>query len=130
MPQRFGGGIEKYVSRTMKLRVMVGDYPPWMAKHRRRLYIVTAILSAPLWMRRRDLRHLREQAIRETERTGVPHVLDHIIPLRHPYVCGLTVPWNLRVVPHKVNVAKNGSWHPDQLSMDLPHEAKQHVLPL
>lgn len=33
-------------------------------------------------------------------------MLDHIIPLRHPEVCGLHVPWNLRVVKRETNLKK------------------------
>lgn len=36
--------------------------------------------------------------------------LDHIIPLNHPRVCGLTVPWNLRTVPRAANISKSNAW--------------------
>jgi hypothetical protein len=37
---------------------------------------------------------------------GHPHQVDHIYPLIHPRLCGLHVPWNLRVVPTALNQAK------------------------
>ena len=43
---------------------------------------------------------------RRVLKAGPSYELDHIIPLRHPLVCGLHVPWNVRVVLKKTNVKK------------------------
>ncbi len=39
--------------------------------------------------------------------TGIPHDVDHIIPLRGKEVCGFHVWYNLRVITHKENEFKN-----------------------
>lgn len=39
--------------------------------------------------------------------TGVPFALDHIIPVVHPYVCGLHVENNLQVIPRLLNSKKS-----------------------
>jgi hypothetical protein len=46
-------------------------------------------------------------------------VVDHDIPLNHPYVCGLTVPHNLKVMTRGQNAAKADKFSPDQLELEL-----------
>ena|SRR5215472_262165 len=44
----------------------------------------------------------REAQIRTVE-TGIPHDVDHIIPLRGRHVCGLHIPVNLQIIPSSAN---------------------------
>lgn len=112
-------GVEKYVSRNTKRRILAGDIPPWITKHPRRAYLISSFLAAPLWVRSTDFKFIRQEADALTLATGVKHVLDHLVPVSHPYVCGLTVPWNVVSVPRLVNAAKSNKWHPDQEEFDF-----------
>lgn len=107
----------RYFNTRLRPLLLAGNEPPWLRRHPRRSYIVAAVLSAPPWTDRKALNALRDEARRLTALTGVEHVLDHIVPLCHPYVCGLTVPWNLRVITRAQNAAKSNHWTPDQLEL-------------
>lgn len=50
--------------------------------------------------------------------TGVPHEVDHIIPLQGKNVCGLNVPWNLQLLTQSENASKKNKVFPE-LARDL-----------
>ena len=53
------------------------------------------------------MRKLYLQAIELTKITGERYVVDHIVPLINDSVCGLHVPWNLRVITQDENLKKS-----------------------
>jgi len=68
--------------------------------------------ATPPWITRRqksEMRAIYQIAITMTKTTGEKYVVDHIWPLRSDFVCGLHVPWNLRVITQAENLAKSNT---------------------
>jgi hypothetical protein len=66
--------------------------------------------ATPPWLTRKqksEIRQLYQIAITMSKTTGERYVVDHIIPLRSDEVCGLHVPWNLRVTTQEENLKKS-----------------------
>jgi hypothetical protein len=66
--------------------------------------------ATPRWLtpsERLQMRELYVQARKMTELTRERYVVDHIVPLRGEDVCGLHVPWNLRVITQEENLKKS-----------------------
>jgi hypothetical protein len=64
--------------------------------------------AVPKWFDsiKEDVQKIYIEARTKTLETGIPHEVDHIIPLVSEYVCGLHVPNNLRVVTRYENRSK------------------------
>lgn len=111
--------VARYFSPTLRRYILAGKEPEWLRRHSRRSYIVACCLASLPWIDRTDLALLRSWTKVMTIFTGETHVLDHIIPVQHPHVCGLSVPWNMQVVPYRVNAFKSNRWAPDQMELVL-----------
>lgn len=115
--------------RGLRRRVLSGeDVPEWLANHPRRRRLELALLSTPPWVKPAELQAVYNEAARLTELLGREFNVDHIIPLAHPRVCGLNVPWNMRAIPIEANRAKGNAWcqwhgdlfsEPEQFCLDL-----------
>lgn len=67
----------------------------------------TKLKATPKWANRKAIRDFYREAQRQTEATGIPHEVDHIVPLQGRTVRGLHVENNLRVVTLAVNREKS-----------------------
>lgn len=66
--------------------------------------------ATPRWLTAEDKLEIRLKyrlAIEMTRRTGVRHVVDHVVPLQGEEVCGLHVPWNMEVITQDENLKKS-----------------------
>lgn len=66
--------------------------------------------ATPKWITSEQkliMRKLYLQAQKLTKITGGRYAVDHIVPLISPDVCGLHVPWNLRVTTQEENLKKS-----------------------
>ncbi len=71
--------------------------------------------ATPKWItagQKLAMRQLYLQAMELTKLTGERYVVDHIVPLISDEVCGLHVPWNLRVITQEENLRKSNKLEP------------------
>ena len=83
----------------------------------RKLYKERVKEATPNWVKLHHLdqmQYLYDLRDDATILTGEEHHLDHIVPLNHPDICGLHVPWNLQVLPANLNLKKSNTWEPSQ----------------
>lgn len=94
----------------------------WAKDNKARCNAKTAIRRAarlratPPWLTesmRAECLAIYAEAKRLTSETGVPHEVDHVVPLHGINVCGLHVPWNLQILTEQENRAKHNSVRED-----------------
>lgn len=62
--------------------------------------------ATPAWANKAAIKAFYEEARRMTEATGIPHEVDHIVPLRGKLVWGFHIEGNLQVIPATMNRRK------------------------
>lgn len=116
-------GMIDYLGRKPSRDALLrGETPKWIANSLRANYIKAIVLSAPPWVDLKALRALQARARWETQMHQELYVLDHIVPLNNPRVCGLTVPWNLQIIPWRTNLSKSNEFCPEQLELPMPEQ--------
>lgn len=69
--------------------------------------------ATPSWLTEKQLHDITviyNACAKVSERTGKPHHVDHVIPLQGENICGLHVPWNLAIIPAKMNLSKSNTY--------------------
>lgn len=67
--------------------------------------------ATPAWADPQAMNEIYADAARLTDETGIDHEVDHIVPLKHPLVCGLHVEANLQILTRAENRAKRNSFN-------------------
>lgn len=76
-------------------------------------YNASKVRATPAWADQKEILAFYELAAKLAAETGVPHNVDHVVPLQSRLVCGLHTPANLQVLPKAVNQSKSNRWWPD-----------------
>jgi hypothetical protein len=69
--------------------------------------------ATPKWANKEEIKKFYELAMIKKKETGESWVVDHIVPLQSPLVCGLHVEHNLRVISGLENGRKWNKFWPD-----------------
>lgn len=73
---------------------------------------VPMVVNGPkvAWRNLDKINAFYKEAKRLTEETGIPHEVDHIVPVHSRHVCGLHNEFNLRVIPGTQNRRKGNTF--------------------
>lgn len=67
----------------------------------------------PCWLtkeQKQEIKEIYKKSKAITKETGIPHHVDHIIPLQGKEVSGLHVPWNLQILTATDNCSKHNKY--------------------
>ncbi len=111
-PGSFGGRPNRKLRERILLHGMKAMPPSW-----KRQWMMQRILATVPWADMKAIQAKYEEADALSLLTGIRYVVDHVIPLNHPRVCGLHLACNLQVITYKRNEAKTNYFCPEQEDM-------------
>jgi len=66
--------------------------------------------TTPSWANKESIKQIYNEAKRLSDQSLIKYHVDHIIPIKHPLVCGLHVENNLRIISAQENSQKSNLW--------------------
>lgn len=103
---------ERFKKNQADWRIRVGHRRAAQVAARRAI----TLKGTPKWANQFFIDEIYDLAQLRTRHLGIKHHVDHIVPLRHPLVCGLHVENNMRVIPGAENLKKGNRHWPDMPS--------------
>lgn len=94
------------IDRVREINREYAKRNPDKMNHRAGMRRARKIQATPSWCEVDEINKLYIERVRITEKTGIMHHVDHIIPLNSDIVCGLHCIANLRIVPWHENLTK------------------------
>lgn len=88
----------------------------WRSVNKEKLQYYNSVRRArikqamPIWANVEEILKIYKQSVKITKETGIPHHVDHIIPLVNDLVCGLHVHENLQILVATHNMEKNNKF--------------------
>lgn len=105
-----GKWLANNAEKMQKMRAAWDKANPHKLAAKTRRYQAAKRHAVPAWADDEAMETVYQLARARSSETGVPHEVDHIVPLTSEFVCGLHCEHNLRVIPRFEN-RSNGNRH-------------------
>lgn len=123
-------------SRKLTAWLKRDPYELGISKHMKRniLYFRKMAKATPAWVDYKKINEIYKES-RRRRLAGENVVVDHIVPLNHPYVQGLHWHGNLQIISYAENERKSNLYWPDMPANEQPDlfgniECEQYELKL
>jgi 5-methylcytosine-specific restriction endonuclease McrA len=77
------------------------------------------MLRTPDWSGAAKIEKIYKLCEDLTATTGIPHEVDHIIPLKGKFISGLHVPENLQILPREQNRSKYNKFNLEEYNASI-----------
>ena len=97
--------VKKILIKRIRVENSVID--PALTKSPRRAQVS---IATPSWANSELMKMFYTVAQQISKNTGIPHHVDHIVPISHPLVCGLHNEHNMQILTDSENCSKSNKF--------------------